>query len=66
VTSDWRLDPFVAAGQVFDGGSGLFSNTKLAGGVGFRAWVHPNVVGRVDVADGGEGLLTYVELGYPF
>jgi hypothetical protein len=34
--------------------------------VGFRAFVHPNVLGRVDVASGGEGIKVYVELGYPY
>jgi hypothetical protein len=66
VTADWRVDPFLAIGQVWDGASGPFSNVKPAGGLGFRAWVRPNVVGRVDVAVAGEGVLTYVELGYPF
>jgi hypothetical protein len=66
VTADWRVDPFVAMGQVWDGASGPFSHLRYATGLGFRAWVRPNVVGRVDVAVAGEGLLTYVELGYPF
>jgi hypothetical protein len=34
--------------------------------VGLRAWVHPNIVGRVDLAYGGEGIRAYVVLGYPF
>jgi hypothetical protein len=34
-------------------------------GLGFRAWVHPNILGRVDAAYGGEGLKFYVVLGYP-
>ena len=66
VTSDWRVDPFFAVGQVYDGASGPFSHVRESGGLGFRAWVHPNVLGRVDVAVAGEGISTYVELGYPF
>jgi hypothetical protein len=66
VTADWRVDPFVAIGQVFGNDSGPFSNIKVAEGLGFRAWVKPNVLGRVDVAYAGEGVNTYVELGYPF
>ena len=43
-----------------------FSKVRLAGGVGFRVFVPPNVLGRVDLAWGGEGLKAYVVLGYPF
>jgi surface antigen Omp85-like protein len=66
VTADWRIDPFVAVGQVYSALDEAFSHPRVAAGVGFRAWVHPNVVGRVDVADGGEGWKVYVEIGYPY
>lgn len=66
VTTDWRVDPFVALGQVYHGTGDMFKHVRLAGGLGFRAFVRPNVVGRVDVAVAGEGIKTYVELGYPF
>jgi hypothetical protein len=66
VTSDWRVDPFIGIGQVYEDASTMFASTRIAGGLGFRAFVHPNVLGRVDVAAGGEGLKIYVELGYPF
>jgi hypothetical protein len=66
VVADWRVDPFVAVGQVFGAFEDAFSRTQITAGVGFRAFVHPNVLGRIDVADGGEGLKVYVELGYPF
>jgi hypothetical protein len=66
VTADWRVDPFIAVGQVYGALHQAFSNPRLAGGVGFRAWVRPNVVGRIDVATGGEGLKVYVEIGYPY
>ncbi len=66
VVADWRVDPFVTAGQVFGRFDDAFSHPRLAAGVGFRAFVHPNVVGRVDVAAGGEGPMVYVELGYPY
>jgi hypothetical protein len=65
VTADWRVDPFVAVGQVYDGAN-LFSHVRVAGGIGFRAWVRPNVLGRVDAAYASEGLRFYVVLGYPF
>ncbi|MFL5261952.1 MAG: BamA/TamA family outer membrane protein [Anaeromyxobacteraceae bacterium] len=66
VVADWRADPFVALGQVFTRFGDALSNPQVAGGVGFRAFVHPNVLGRVDVAYGGEGAKVYVELGYPY
>lgn len=66
VTADVRVDPFVGAGQVFAGLNQTFSAPHFTTGVGFRAFVHPNVLGRVDVATGGEGLDVYVEIGYPY
>jgi hemolysin activation/secretion protein len=66
VTADWRIDPFVAVGQVYRGMPQAFSHPRVTGGVGFRAFVHPNVLGRVDVATGGEGIKVYVEIGYPY
>jgi hypothetical protein len=66
VTADWRIDPFIAVGQVFSALDEAFSHPRAAAGVGLRAWVRPNVVGRVDVADGGEGWKVYVEIGYPY
>ncbi len=66
VDTDWRIDPFVTVGQVFGSISAMFSNPRLAAGVGLRVFAHPSVVGRVDFAYGGEGLKIYVELGYPY
>jgi hypothetical protein len=66
VTADWRIDPFVAVGQVYRTVTDAFSHPQVAAGMGFRAWVRPNVVGRVDVANGGEGWKVYVEIGYPY
>jgi len=66
VTADWRVDPFVGVGQVFQSIGQVLSHPRPVAGVGFRAWVHPNVVGRVDVATGGEHLEVYVEIGYPY
>jgi len=66
VTADWRIDPFIVLGQVYHAASEAFSKPQVAGGVGFRAWVRPNVVGRIDVANGGEGWKVYVEIGYPY
>jgi hypothetical protein len=66
VTADWRLDPFIAVGQVFGGPDEALAHPRVAGGVGFRALVRPNVLGRVDVATGREGWKVYVEIGYPY
>jgi hypothetical protein len=66
VTTDWRIDPFVAVGQVFPTVTSMFSHPRVTAGIGLRTWVHPNVLGRVDVAYGGEGIEAYVVLGYPF
>jgi hypothetical protein len=65
VTSDWRIDPFIALGQVYNG-TDVFSHVRVTAGVGLRAWVHPNVLGRVDLAYGDEGVRAYVMLGYPY
>jgi hypothetical protein len=66
VTADWRVDPFVAVGQVYHRPDDMFGHVRVGGGLGLRAWVHPNVLGRVDVAYAGEGLTAYVVLGYPY
>jgi hypothetical protein len=66
VVSDWRVDPFVTAGQVFGSLNRALSRPQVAVGVGLRAFVHPNVVGRIDLAAGGEGLKVYVEIGVPY
>ena len=66
VTTDWRIDPFVSVGQVYHDAAKMFSCVRLTAGLGFRAWVRPNVLGRVDVATAGNGAKFYVEMGYPF
>jgi hypothetical protein len=66
VKAEWRLDPFIAIGQVFSERDQILSHIRVAEGVGFRAFVQPSVLGRVDVAMAGEGFKAYVEIGYPF
>jgi hypothetical protein len=66
VAVDWRADPFLAVGQVFHDLGSALSHPRLTGGVGLRAVVHPSLVGRVDLASGGEGLSVYAEIGYPY
>jgi hemolysin activation/secretion protein len=66
VITDWRIDPFVGVGQVFDRLSEVASRPRPTVGLGLRAFAHPNVVGRVDLAFAGEGLKIYVDVGYPY
>lgn len=66
VIADWRIDPFIAVGQVYSDSKRAFDRVRVTEGVGFRAWIRPNITGRVDLGYGGEGLKVYVELGYPF
>lgn len=64
---DMNMDPFFEMGRVFDEISNLgFGHWQPVGGIGFRLFVPPNVVGRVDVAVGRDGMEIYTVLGYPF
>jgi hypothetical protein len=65
VVADWRIDPFVAAGQVY-GDQAPWSHVRVSAGAGLRMWIRPDILGRVDLAYGGEGLRAYVVLGYPY
>jgi outer membrane protein assembly factor BamA len=65
-TADWRIDPFVGVGQVYGSWSQIVDHPRPTIGIGLRAWVHPNVLGRVDLAWAGEGIRAYVVLGYPY
>lgn len=67
VTADWELAPFIDLGAVMeslDKANG--SNFEFNPGVGFRAIVRPNIVGRVDLGVGKDGPAIFVGLGYPF
>jgi hypothetical protein len=66
VRADWRIDPFVAVGQVYSSVDNLVSHVRVVGGVGLRAFVRPNVLGRVDLAYSSDGFNAYVLLGYPY
>ncbi len=67
VTADWELAPFVDLGAVMENFEKLnAANFEFNPGIGFRATVRPNIVGRVDVGFGKEGPAVYVGLGYPF
>lgn len=67
VTTDWEVAPFIDIGTVMESlgrieGSALEFNP----GIAFRAAARPNIVGRIDVGYGKEGVAVYVGLNYPF
>ena len=67
VTADWEIAPFVDVGTVVESILKTRSkNLQFNPGIGFRATVKPNIVGRVDAAFGDDGLAVFVGLGYPF
>jgi len=66
VVADWRIDPFISVGQVYGDGTTPWSHVRASGGFGLRALIHPDILGRVDLAYGGEGVRVYVMLGYPY
>jgi surface antigen Omp85-like protein len=67
VNTDWEIAPFVDLGAVARDLLTVGSrNFVVNPGVGFRAVVRPNVVGRVDIGFGDEGPAVFATLGYPF
>lgn len=67
VTADWEVAPFVDLGAVMEAlDKARGNNFEFNPGIGFRAIVHPNIVGRVDLGIGREGPAIFVGLGYPF
>lgn len=67
VTADWEVAPFIDLGAVMESFDKASSrNFEFNPGVGFRATVRPNIVGRVDIGIGKDGPAVYVGLGYPF
>lgn len=67
VTADWELAPFFDVGSVMNRIDRMrWKNFEFNPGLGFRATVRPNIVGRIDVGFGNDGPAVYVGLGYPF
>ncbi len=67
VMTSWELAPFLDVGAVTESLARLKGRTlQFNPGVGFRAAVKPNIVGRIDVGFGKEGVAVYVGLKYPF
>jgi outer membrane protein assembly factor BamA len=67
VRADWEVAPFLDVGGVMNS---LFEldpdDLEFNPGIGFRAVVRPNIVGRIDVGFGRDGAAIFVGLGYPF
>jgi outer membrane protein assembly factor BamA len=67
VTADWELAPFIDLGAVMEAlDKARPSSFEFNPGIGFRAIVRPNIVGRVDMGIGRDGPAIFVGLGYPF
>lgn len=67
VTADWEVAPFVDLGAVMESlDKAKSSDFKFNPGIGFRAIVRPNIIGRVDLGIGKDGPAVFVGLGYPF
>jgi outer membrane protein assembly factor BamA len=67
VNADWELAPFIDLGAVIERLDKANSrNFEFNPGIGFRAIVRPNIVGRVDLGFGKDGPAVFVGLGHPF
>ena len=67
VNTDWEIAPFLDLGAVARNLLDVTTkNFVVNPGLGFRAVVRPNVVGRVDIGFGKEGPAIFATLGYPF
>jgi outer membrane protein assembly factor BamA len=67
VTADWEVAPFVDLGSVMKSiGQAKAKDFEFNPGIGLRAVVRPNILGRIDVGFGKDGPAVFVGLGYPF
>lgn len=67
VNADWELAPFIDLGSVMKALDRADTRSfEFNPGIGFRALVRPNILGRVDVGFGKDGPAVFVGLGYPF
>jgi len=67
VKADWEIAPFIDMGAVMESFDKAHpSSFEFNPGIGFRATVRPNIVGRVDLGIGRDGPAIFVGLGYPF
>lgn len=67
VMTEVEVAPFVDMGKVYSSLRTQFLNDwEVNPGVGMRVLVRPNVVGRLDIAFGREGITFFVGLNFPF
>jgi outer membrane protein assembly factor BamA len=67
VKADWELAPFIDLGAVMERlDKARSSQFEFNPGIGLRAVVRPNIVGRIDIGIGHDGPAVFVGLGYPF
>ena len=67
VAAELEVAPFVDMGRVFNTfETKVLTNYRITPGIGFRAMVRPNVVGRVDYGYSKEGGAVFAGLDYPF
>ncbi|MBL0225184.1 MAG: BamA/TamA family outer membrane protein [Geobacteraceae bacterium] len=67
VKADWELAPFIDLGAVMERlDLASCRQFEFNPGIGIRAVVRPNIIGRVDVGIGRDGPAVFVGLGYPF
>jgi outer membrane protein assembly factor BamA len=67
VNTDWELTPFIDLGAVIESlDDARTRDFEFNPGIGFRAVVRPNIVGRIDIGFGNDGPAVFVGLGYPF
>ena len=67
VTADWEVALFMDMGAVMESLDKMNAHSfEVNPGIGFRAIVRPNIVGRVDLGVGKDGPAIFVGLGYPF
>jgi len=67
VMTSWEVAPFLDVGTVMESLGAIRGHAvEINPGIGFRASVKPNIVGRIDVGYGKGGAAVYVGLKYPF
>jgi len=67
VRADWELAPFIDLGSVMRSLDRANARSfEFNPGIGFRAVISPNIIGRIDVGVGHDGPAVFVGLGYPF
>jgi outer membrane translocation and assembly module TamA len=67
VTADWELAPFLDLGVVTESLATADARSfEFNPGLGIRAVVRPNIVGRLDLGIGRDGPAVFLGLGYPF